>query len=164
MKWSLSLSLKHLHTHTHMQKQSHLVLAGTKDPRPYYCTKTWWCGLVLLLIGEGSLFASYAFAPLSLIAPLSAVSLIGKYFSNICLALTQNIYKLRSIIRYPKIFTDTAWGFCVSIPFTASCILGFLYLREKWKPKEFLSKCFIFASALPLQHSGGMVWERWWKL
>ncbi|KAG7328586.1 hypothetical protein KOW79_008530 [Hemibagrus wyckioides] len=81
-----------------IQKQSHVVLAGTKDPRPYYCTKTWWCGLVLLLIGEGSLFASYAFAPLALIAPLSAVSLI------------------------------------------ASCILGFLYLREKWKPKEFLKR------------------------
>ncbi|KAF5895328.1 NIPA-like protein 3, partial [Clarias magur] len=60
-----------------MQKQSHVVLSSTKDPRQYYCTKTWWCGLVLLLIGEGSLFASYAFAPLSLIAPLSAVSLIG---------------------------------------------------------------------------------------
>ncbi|KAI5102719.1 NIPA-like protein 3, partial [Silurus meridionalis] len=80
------------------QKQSHVVLAGAKDPRPYYCTKTWWCGLVLLLIGEGSLFTSYAFAPLSLIAPLSAVSLIG------------------------------------------NCILGFLYLREKWKPKEFLKR------------------------
>ncbi|KAK3537341.1 hypothetical protein QTP70_008523 [Hemibagrus guttatus] len=84
-----------------IQKQSHVVLAGTKDPRPYYCTKTWWCGLVLLLIGEGSLFASYAFAPLALIAPLSAVSLIGK---------------------------------------SSSCILGFLYLREKWKPKEFLKR------------------------
>ncbi|KAF7704758.1 hypothetical protein HF521_021830 [Silurus meridionalis] len=81
-----------------IQKQSHVVLAGAKDPRPYYCTKTWWCGLVLLLIGEGSLFTSYAFAPLSLIAPLSAVSLIG------------------------------------------NCILGFLYLREKWKPKEFLKR------------------------
>ncbi|XP_060790759.1 NIPA-like protein 3 [Neoarius graeffei] len=81
-----------------IQKQSHVVLAVTKDPRQYYCTKTWWCGLVLLLIGEGSLFASYAFAPLSLIAPLSAVSLIG------------------------------------------NCILGFLYLREKWKPKEFVKR------------------------
>ncbi|KAM9465760.1 NIPA-like protein 3 [Clarias gariepinus] len=81
-----------------IQKQSHVVLASTKDPRQYYCTKTWWCGLILLLIGEGSLFASYAFAPLALIAPLSAVSLIG------------------------------------------NCILGFLYLREKWKPKEFLKR------------------------
>lgn len=81
MEMSFSLT----HTHVHVQKQSHVVLAVTKDPRQYYCTKTWWCGLVLLLIGEGSLFASYAFAPLSLIAPLSAVSLIGKYYSNIWL-------------------------------------------------------------------------------
>ncbi|KAL7873660.1 hypothetical protein AOLI_G00127310 [Acnodon oligacanthus] len=81
-----------------IQKHSHVVLAGTKDPRHFYRTKTWWSGFLLMLVGEGMLFVSYAFAPLSLIAPLSAVSVI------------------------------------------ASCILGFLFLREKWKPKEFLKR------------------------
>ncbi|KAI4897037.1 hypothetical protein NFI96_014394 [Prochilodus magdalenae] len=83
-----------------IQKHSHVVLAGTKDPRHFYRTKTWWSGFVLMLVGEAMLFVSYAFAPLSLISPLSAVSVIGK----------------------------------------SSCILGFLFLREKWKPKEFLKR------------------------
>ncbi|XP_066528186.1 NIPA-like protein 3 [Hoplias malabaricus] len=81
-----------------IQKHSHVKLAGSKDPRQFYRTKSWWSGFVLMLVGEGMLFVSYAFAPLSLIAPLSAVSVI------------------------------------------ASCILGFLFLREKWKPKEFLKR------------------------
>ncbi|XP_020343931.1 NIPA-like protein 3 isoform X1 [Oncorhynchus nerka] len=81
-----------------IQKYSHVTLAGTKDPRAFYRTKTWWCGLVLTVLGEAANFVSYAFAPLSLIAPLNAVSVI------------------------------------------ASSILGFIFLREKWKPKEFLKR------------------------
>ncbi|KAJ8287443.1 hypothetical protein COCON_G00001020 [Conger conger] len=81
-----------------IQKYSHVNLAGTKDPRAYYRTKTWWLGLFLTIVGELGIFASYAFAPLSLIAPLSAVSVI------------------------------------------ASSILGFIFLREKWKPKDFLKR------------------------
>ncbi|XP_076834320.1 NIPA-like protein 3 isoform X1 [Brachyhypopomus gauderio] len=81
-----------------VQKQSHVALVGAKDPRRCYHTKTWWCGLVLMLGGEGALFVSYAFAPLSLIAPLSAVSVIS------------------------------------------NCILGFLFLKEKWKLHEFLKR------------------------
>lgn len=81
-----------------IQKYSHVNLAGTKDPRAYYRTKTWWLGLLLTILGELGIFVSYAFAPLSLIAPLSAVSVV------------------------------------------ASSILGFIFLREKWKPKEFLKR------------------------
>uniref|UniRef100_A0A3B3S5T5 NIPA like domain containing 3 n=1 Tax=Paramormyrops kingsleyae TaxID=1676925 RepID=A0A3B3S5T5_9TELE len=78
-----------------VQKYSHLSLAGNKDSRVYYKTKSWWCGLLLTLLGELGVFVSYAFAPLSLVAPLGAVSVI------------------------------------------ASSILGFVFLREKWKPREF---------------------------
>ncbi|KAJ8289472.1 hypothetical protein GJAV_G00001680 [Gymnothorax javanicus] len=81
-----------------IQKYSHVNLAGAKDPRAYYRTKTWWLGLFLTILGELGIFVSYAFAPLSLIAPLSAVSVV------------------------------------------ASSILGFIFLREKWKPKEFLKR------------------------
>ncbi|KAJ8385539.1 hypothetical protein AAFF_G00184930 [Aldrovandia affinis] len=81
-----------------IQKYSHVNLAGAKDPRAYYRTKTWWLGLLLTVLGEVGIFVSYAFAPLSLIAPLNAVSVI------------------------------------------ASSILGFIFLREKWKPKEFLKR------------------------
>ncbi|XP_075459830.1 NIPA-like protein 3 isoform X2 [Ascaphus truei] len=80
-----------------LQKYSHIRLAGAKDPRSYFRTKTWWLGLLLMLLGETGVFSSYAFAPLSLIAPLSVVSII------------------------------------------ASSIIGIIFIKEKWKPKEFLS-------------------------
>ncbi|TNM95337.1 NIPA-like protein 3 isoform X1 [Takifugu flavidus] len=60
-----------------IQKYSHLKLAGAKDPRTFYRTKTWWCGFILTCLGEGANFVSYAFAPLSLIAPLNAVSIVA---------------------------------------------------------------------------------------
>ncbi|XP_039942000.1 NIPA-like protein 3 isoform X2 [Hirundo rustica] len=62
-----------------LQKYSHIRLAGSKDPRAYFRTKTWWSGLLLLVLGELGVFSSYAFAPLSLIVPLSAVSVVGRY-------------------------------------------------------------------------------------
>lgn len=74
-------SPKHLgkwHPFSDFQKYCHIRLAGSKDPRAYFKTKTWWLGLFLMLLGELGVFASYAFAPLSLIVPLSAVSVIGK--------------------------------------------------------------------------------------
>ncbi|NXX59434.1 NPAL3 protein, partial [Scopus umbretta] len=81
-----------------LQKYSHIRLAGSKDPRAYFKTKTWWCGLFLLVLGELGVFSSYAFAPLSLIVPLSAVSVI------------------------------------------ASAIIGIIFIKEKWKPKDFLRR------------------------
>lgn len=51
-----------------------------------------------MLLGELGVFASYAFAPLSLIVPLSAVSVI------------------------------------------ASSIIGIIFIKEKWKPKDFLRR------------------------
>ncbi|XP_069080044.1 NIPA-like protein 3 isoform X2 [Pleurodeles waltl] len=80
-----------------IQKYSHIRLAGTKDAQAYFTTKIWWLGLFLLLLGELAVFSSYAFAPLSLIVPLSAVSAI------------------------------------------ASSIIGIIFIKEKWKPKEFFS-------------------------
>ncbi|XP_045919137.1 NIPA-like protein 3 [Micropterus dolomieu] len=59
-----------------IQKYSHVTLAGTKDLRAFYRTKTWWCGFVLTCLGEGANFVSYAFAPLALVAPLNAVSVL----------------------------------------------------------------------------------------
>ncbi|GCC19400.1 hypothetical protein chiPu_0018356 [Chiloscyllium punctatum] len=87
-----------------VQKYSHVRLSGTKDPRSYFWTKTWWLGLVLMLLGELGVFISYAFAPLSLVTPLSAVSIV------------------------------------------ASSILGILFLRDKWKPKEFLRSVTVVAA------------------
>ncbi|XP_069752006.1 NIPA-like protein 3 isoform X1 [Narcine bancroftii] len=79
-----------------MQKYSHVKLSSTKDHRSYFRTKTWWLGLWLMLLGELGVFIAYAYAPVSLITPLSAVSIV------------------------------------------ASSIIGIIFLRDKWKPKEFL--------------------------
>ncbi|KAG7250474.1 hypothetical protein CRUP_014698 [Coryphaenoides rupestris] len=59
-----------------VQKYSYVTLAGNKDPRAFYRTKTWWCGLFLTCVGEGANFFSYAFAPISLVAPLNGVSIL----------------------------------------------------------------------------------------
>lgn len=81
-----------------IQKLSHVTLAGTNDPRAFYRTKTWWCGFILACLGESANFTSYAFAPLCLVAPLNAVSIL------------------------------------------TSSILGFIFLREKLKAKEFAKR------------------------
>uniref|UniRef100_A0A1A8RX81 NIPA-like domain containing 3 n=1 Tax=Nothobranchius rachovii TaxID=451742 RepID=A0A1A8RX81_9TELE len=78
-----------------IQKYSHVTLAVTKEQRTFYQTKTWWFGFVFICVGEGANFVSYAFAPLAVIAPLNAVSVL------------------------------------------TSSILGFLFLRDKQKPKQF---------------------------
>lgn len=81
-----------------VQKLSHVNLGGTNDPRAFYRTKTWWCGFVLACLGESANFTSYAFAPLCLVAPLNAVSIL------------------------------------------TSSILGFIFLRDKLKAKEFAKR------------------------
>ncbi|KAB0393436.1 hypothetical protein E2I00_015504, partial [Balaenoptera physalus] len=83
-----------------LQKYCHIRLAGSKDPRAYFKTKTWWLGLFLMLLGELGVFASYAFAPLSLIRRLP------------------------------------------------SAIIGIIFIKEKWKPKDFLSKFVDLSSVL----------------
>uniref|UniRef100_A0A672ZUY2 NIPA like domain containing 3 n=1 Tax=Sphaeramia orbicularis TaxID=375764 RepID=A0A672ZUY2_9TELE len=86
------------HMDAYCDKFSHVTLAGTKDPRAFYRTKTWWFGFVLTCLGESANFTSYAFAPLSLVAPLNGVSVL------------------------------------------TSSILGFIFLREKLKAKEFAKR------------------------
>ncbi|XP_071432742.1 NIPA-like protein 3 isoform X4 [Pithys albifrons albifrons] len=81
-----------------LQKYSHVRLAGSKDPRAFLRSRAWWGGVLLLLLGELGVFSSFAFAPLSLLVPLSAVSVI------------------------------------------ASAIIGIIFVKEKWKPKEFLRR------------------------
>ncbi|CAN0121486.1 unnamed protein product [Lampetra planeri] len=45
--------------------------------RPYERSKLWWTGLLLMLLGELGNFAAYGFAPVSLIAPLGAITVIA---------------------------------------------------------------------------------------
>lgn len=61
------------------QKYGHVTVVGAKDPRIFYHTKTWWFGFFLAILGEAANFVSYAFAPLSLVAPLNAVSILSEF-------------------------------------------------------------------------------------
>lgn len=64
-----------------VQKYTH-VRQSQRGTRPYYTSRLWWCGILLMGLGELGNFAAYGFAPASLIAPLGCVSVIGKPFSN----------------------------------------------------------------------------------
>uniref|UniRef100_A0A8C3IMD4 NIPA like domain containing 3 n=1 Tax=Chrysemys picta bellii TaxID=8478 RepID=A0A8C3IMD4_CHRPI len=110
-----------------LQKYSHIRLAGSRDPRAYFRTKTWWCGLFFLLLGELGVFSSYAFAPLSLIVPLSAVSVIGKRKGLLYLC-------------FCKIAYENAMQYNFLSLLIASAIIGIIFIKEKWKPKDFLRR------------------------
>ncbi|XP_060756894.1 NIPA-like protein 2 isoform X2 [Neoarius graeffei] len=64
---SISLNIQK-YTHTRQSQQ------GTK---PYYTSRLWWYGILLMGLGELGNFAAYGFAPASLIAPLGCVSVIA---------------------------------------------------------------------------------------
>uniref|UniRef100_A0A3P8PGC6 NIPA-like protein 2 n=1 Tax=Astatotilapia calliptera TaxID=8154 RepID=A0A3P8PGC6_ASTCA len=59
-----------------IQKYAH-VRQAQRGSKPYYTSATWWCGVVLMGVGELGNFAAYGFAPASLIAPLGCVSVIA---------------------------------------------------------------------------------------
>ncbi|XP_053183888.1 NIPA-like protein 2 [Scomber japonicus] len=59
-----------------IQKYAH-VRQSQRGSKPYYTSVLWWCGVVLMGIGELGNFAAYGFAPASLIAPLGCVSVIA---------------------------------------------------------------------------------------
>lgn len=69
--FSVSLLVFAVQKYTHMRQSQR----GTK---PYYTSRLWWCGILLMGLGELGNFAAYGFAPASLIAPLGCVSVIGK--------------------------------------------------------------------------------------
>ncbi|KAM4633169.1 NIPA-like protein 2 [Polymixia lowei] len=59
-----------------IQKYAH-VRQSQRGSKPYYASMLWWCGVVLMGVGELGNFAAYGFAPASLIAPLGCVSVIA---------------------------------------------------------------------------------------
>ncbi|XP_041044965.1 NIPA-like protein 2 isoform X1 [Carcharodon carcharias] len=60
-----------------IQKYTHVRLLCQESPIPYYKSKLWWCGIVLMGMGELGNFAAYGFAPATLVAPLGCVSVIA---------------------------------------------------------------------------------------
>ncbi|XP_060680503.1 NIPA-like protein 2 isoform X1 [Hemiscyllium ocellatum] len=60
-----------------VQKYSHIRLLCQESRTPYYKSKLWWCGILLMGMGELGNFAAYGFAPATLVAPLGCVSVIA---------------------------------------------------------------------------------------
>lgn len=63
-----------------IQKYSHNRLIDTGQS--YLKSTTWWCGLILMGLGEIGNFTAYGFAPASLVAPLGTTAVI----SNVVIA------------------------------------------------------------------------------
>ncbi|KAL7840942.1 hypothetical protein AOLI_G00262650 [Acnodon oligacanthus] len=59
-----------------IQKYTH-IRQSQRGTKPYYTSRLWWCGILLMGLGELGNFAAYGFAPASLIAPLGCVSVIA---------------------------------------------------------------------------------------
>jgi magnesium transporter len=51
--------------------------ADASESGGFLRSKLWWTGLLLMALGESGNFASYAFAPASLIAPLGSCALLA---------------------------------------------------------------------------------------
>ncbi|KAG8441793.1 hypothetical protein GDO86_010827 [Hymenochirus boettgeri] len=60
-----------------LQKYTHIRLAYQQTSLPYYHSKLWWLGMLLMGLGELGNFAAYGFAPATVIAPLGCVAVIG---------------------------------------------------------------------------------------
>ncbi|NXP78066.1 NPAL2 protein, partial [Ramphastos sulfuratus] len=63
-----------------IQKCAHLRLARQAEPKPYYRSRLWCCGVALLGLGEVGNFIAYGFAPIALVAPVGCVAVIGSAF------------------------------------------------------------------------------------
>ncbi|NXN93430.1 NPAL2 protein, partial [Rhinopomastus cyanomelas] len=66
-----------------IQKCAHLRLACQTQPKSYYTSKLWCCGIALLGLGEVGNFIAYGFAPIALVAPLGSVSVVGSTFISV---------------------------------------------------------------------------------
>ncbi|XP_051826868.1 NIPA-like protein 2 isoform X4 [Antechinus flavipes] len=66
-----------------IQKYSHLKSAHQGSQKPYFQSILWWCGSLLMAIGEMGNFAAYGLAPITLIAPLGCVSISGSAIMSV---------------------------------------------------------------------------------
>uniref|UniRef100_A0A674I021 NIPA like domain containing 2 n=1 Tax=Terrapene triunguis TaxID=2587831 RepID=A0A674I021_9SAUR len=137
----LHLLLFHLFLIINFQKYAHLRLACQANQKPYYTSKLWWCGIILMGLGELGNAAAYGFAPATLIAPLGCVSVIGdeKYKKN-----TRGIAERRENLGGNRAITELtatkiqnyliSWQFLIYIlEIIIFCILLYFYKRKDVK-------------------------------
>ncbi|XP_007488214.1 NIPA-like protein 2 isoform X2 [Monodelphis domestica] len=66
-----------------IQKYSHLKLAHQGSQNPYFRSILWWCGSLLMVIGETGNCVGYGLAPVTLIAPLGCLSVAGSAIMSV---------------------------------------------------------------------------------
>ncbi|XP_049585831.1 NIPA-like protein 2 [Syngnathus scovelli] len=139
-----------------IQKYAHICLSQ-RGSKPYYTSVIWWCGLLLMGVGELGNFAAYGFAPASLIAPLGCVSVIASAFISV-IFLKEN-FRVSDVVGVTLAITGTYilvtfaphtsthitaqlvqynvvnWYFLLylMIEVIAFCILLFLYYKKNMK-------------------------------
>uniref|UniRef100_A0A8D3AEW1 NIPA like domain containing 2 n=1 Tax=Scophthalmus maximus TaxID=52904 RepID=A0A8D3AEW1_SCOMX len=89
-----------------IQKYAH-VRQVQRGSEPYYTSPVWWCGVVLMGVGELGNFAAYGFAPASLIAPLGCVSVIGESSAIISVVFLKETVRASDIVGGTLAITGT---------------------------------------------------------
>ncbi|XP_077432129.1 NIPA-like protein 2 isoform X2 [Vanacampus margaritifer] len=139
-----------------IQKYAHVCLAQ-RGSKPYYTSVLWWCGLLLMGVGELGNFAAYGFAPASLIAPLGCVAVIASAIISVIflketvrvsdvvggtLAITGTYvlvtfapHTSTEITAHLVQFYIMSWHFLLylMIEVVAFCVLLFLYKKKNMK-------------------------------
>ncbi|XP_006028060.1 NIPA-like protein 2 [Alligator sinensis] len=140
-----------------IQKYAHLRLACLAAQKPYYTSKLWWSGIILMGAGELGNFAAYGFAPATLVAPLGCVSVIGSAFISVLflketmraadiLGGTLTIVGTYLLVTFAPNLTQeltarkiqnylVSWQFliCVILEIITFCILLYFYKRKDVK-------------------------------
>ncbi|XP_049902602.1 NIPA-like protein 2 isoform X2 [Epinephelus moara] len=119
-----------------IQKYAH-VRQSQRGSKPYYTSAMWWCGVVLMGIGELGNFAAYGFAPASLIAPLGCVSVIGGTLAitGTYVLVTFAPHTSTHITAHLVQYYAVSWHFLLYlfIEVIVFCILLYVYKRKKVK-------------------------------
>uniref|UniRef100_A0A6I8NB59 NIPA like domain containing 2 n=1 Tax=Ornithorhynchus anatinus TaxID=9258 RepID=A0A6I8NB59_ORNAN len=140
-----------------IQKCSHLRLLNQENRRPHYQSVMWWCGSLLMVVGELGNFIAYGFAPVTLIAPLGSVAVMGSAVISVLflkenlrssdfLGVTLTIAGLYLLVTFaPTITQDitarkiqtsfVSWQFLVYVilEIIAFCVLLYFYKRKGLK-------------------------------
>lgn len=134
-----------------VQKYTH-VRQSQRGTKPYYTSRLWWCGILLMGLGELGNFAAYGFAPASLIAPLGCVSVIGKTLSSsspsrvwrlqVC---SVSIYSLTDVQKHVKLV--------LFVSLSASAVISVVFLKETLRASDILGEIRVLLTS----HSEALV-------
>uniref|UniRef100_A0A8C5AZN8 NIPA like domain containing 2 n=1 Tax=Gadus morhua TaxID=8049 RepID=A0A8C5AZN8_GADMO len=106
----LSSSLKYTH-----------VRQAQRGLKPYYTSRLWWCGVLLMGVGELGNFAAYGFAPASLIAPLGCVAVIAS--AIISVAFLKETLRATDIVGKQNEMVLKPFGTCGILTITGTYVL-----------------------------------------